>query len=92
MLRLFTTAQNDDPGAVGAYVEDRPGTGILRWSSRLVTVFVPDRCVTLCTGKTGSWRVSDRVADTQIGGVRKVTSGTCHANPTTTADLLSRGP
>jgi hypothetical protein len=26
--------------------------------------------------ETGSWRVSDRVADSEIGGVRKVTSGT----------------
>ena len=32
----------------------------------------------------GSWRVSDRLADTGIGGVRKVTSGTDDVNRTTT--------
>ena len=40
---------------------------------------------------TGFCHPFDRVFDSEIGGVRKVTSGTCHANPTTTADLLSRG-
>ena len=37
---------------------------------------VPDLIRDTAHGEAGSWRVSDRVADIEIRGVRKVTSGT----------------
>ena len=63
---------------------DSARSGILRYPLRLGTVFVPDLIRDTADWETGQLGgVPDRVADREIGGVRKVTSGIGGVNHTT---------